>query len=70
MSKQPKTVCYPKLQSAMAYHGETQRDLAELLNLSICGISKRMLKKMQWRLDELITLSKHYEIPIEELFGE
>ena len=63
-----KIVKFPNLVSEMAKNGETQRDLAELLNLQQSAISRRLTGITKWTIDEVELICKHYNKDYNELF--
>lgn len=58
---------FPKLKAKMAYYGETQKDIAKLLDLSELSIVKRFKGTVEWNLTELRTIANHYNCKIDDL---
>lgn len=63
-----KKVLYPIIASEMAMRGETQKDMAELLNLSVPTISVKLAGGIRWYDSEIEKLCKHYKKDYLELF--
>lgn len=59
---------YPEIVNQMTLRNERLRVLAELLNVDISQISRRLTGKKQWTFDEIIILMKHYNLDFETLF--
>lgn len=59
---------YPGLVSEMAKRGETQKNIAELLGLSIPSISSRFRGKKDWSIGEIEKLCNYYGKDYYELF--
>ena len=63
-----KKVKYPELAGEMAKHGDTQKSIAKLLNLSIPSFSRRLSGEVDWSIGEIETLCKHYDKDYYVLF--
>lgn len=63
-----KKVKYPELAGEMAKHGDTQKSIAKLLDLSIPSFSRRLSGEVDWSIGEIETLCKHYKKDYYELF--
>ena len=63
-----KKVKYPELAGEMAKHGDTQKTIAKLLDLSIPSFSRRLSGEVDWSIGEIETLCKHYKKDYYELF--
>ena len=60
-------VLYPKIKAKMAYHGETRKDIAKLLELSLSAVNNRFDGKVDWLFREITTLKKHWNCDYEDL---
>ena len=63
-----KKIKYPELAGEMAKHGDTQKSIAKLLDLSIPSFSRRLSGEVDWSIGEIETLCKHYKKDYYELF--
>lgn len=63
-----KKVKYPELAGEMAKHGDTQKTIAKLLDLSIPSFSRRLSGEVDWSIGEIETLCKYYKKDYYELF--
>lgn len=63
-------VKFPDLSAEMARCGENQATLAELLDLPISAISRRMNGKIEFTKKEIDIICKHYSKTYEQLFKE
>lgn len=63
-----RTVVFPELEAAMAYAGDSQKDLAALLGVSIGQMSRRLSGAVEWRDGEIRQLCSRYGKPYEILF--
>lgn len=63
-----KKVKYPELAGEMAKHGDTQKTIAKLLELSIPSFSRRLSGEVDWSIGEIETLCKYYKKDYYELF--
>lgn len=63
-----KKVKYPELAGEMAKHGDTQKTIAKLLDLSIPSFSRRISGEVDWSIGEIETLCKYYKKDYYELF--
>lgn len=59
---------YKRLKSAMIMKGDDQKTLAELLDVSIPSISRRLSGDIDWSISEIETLCERYNMSFEELF--
>lgn len=48
--------------------GESQNDIANLLGISETSYRKRELGKLQFKMNEMFAIAKHYNKSIEEIF--
>lgn len=65
-----KAVIYPNLLAEIARSGETFAMLADLMNLSYSGFSRRINGTVEWSKSEIDTLCEHYNKPYDYLFGQ
>lgn len=63
-----KVVKFPNLVSEMARNGETQKDLAEVINTDSAGISRRLNGLTKWTIEEVELICEHYNKGYYELF--
>lgn len=63
-----KVVKFPNLVSEMARNGETQKDLAEVINTDSAGISRRLNGITKWTIEEVELICEHYNKGYYELF--
>lgn len=63
-----KTTMYPQIAIEMVKHGESQKDLAKILNLTISSVSLKLSGKVRWFEDEVRILCEHYKKDYLELF--
>ena len=59
---------YPELVNQMTLRNERLRNLAELLNVNISQISRRLTGETKFTVDEAEILMKHYNLDFETLF--
>lgn len=60
---------FPEIVRQMIKRNETLQDIADLLSLShISMVSRRLTGKIEWKLDEIKTLCKHYNTDLNKLF--
>lgn len=63
-----KTKYYPNLRAEMARSGDNMADLAELLEISIPSVSRRLSNEVPFDVNECVILCNHYNVPFEVLF--
>lgn len=63
-----KIVKFPNLVAEMARNGETQKDLAALLNISRSKMSRKMTGKSLWTIPDVEIICNHYKKDYYELF--
>lgn len=63
-----KIVKYPELAAEMVRRGETQRYLAKVLGITYSAMWRRLTGRVEWSVDEIITVCEHYGKTFEELF--
>ncbi|EKQ56335.1 MULTISPECIES: helix-turn-helix domain-containing protein [unclassified Clostridium] len=56
------------LRSLRAKHGDTQRDLAEFLGITVNTLSFKENGKYKFTLEEAYKISQRYSTPLEEIF--
>lgn len=56
------------LEFEMLKHRETQTDIAKITGLSRASISYKLSGKVEWTLNEIVAICKHYNKTFEELF--
>lgn len=61
-------ILFPGLHGEMARRGETQQELAKLINISEQCISRKFTGKNQWTFNEIEKLCEHYNKNYDELF--
>jgi len=60
---------FPEIVKQMTKRNETLKDLSNLLNITdISQVSRRLTGEYEWKLDEIWTLCKHYNMKFEKLF--
>ena len=63
-----KKILYPGLVAEMARHGDTYKNMEELLGKSNASISKRFTGKKEWKISEINKICEYYNKTFEELF--
>lgn len=53
-----------KLKGLMAEHNETRKDVAKVLNISESAVKNKLLGKSKFYFEEIVALSKHYNVEI------
>ena len=66
MSK--RIVVYPNLVSEMAKRGETQKDIAKILGISIPTISRKFSGQIDWNITEVDILCEYFNKDYYQLF--
>lgn len=56
-----------KLKAKIVEHGDTQRDLADALNIALSNLSLRINGKVDFRQDEILAIKKRYKLSAEEV---
>lgn len=59
---------YQEIIHQMKKHKETQQDLADLLQLNVSQISRKISGYIDWSTNEIRILCKHYNMKFEKLF--
>ena len=68
MEQKVKSHYYPNLRAEMARCGDNMADLAELLEISIPSVSRRLSNEIPFDVNECVILCNHYNVPFEVLF--
>lgn len=63
-----KIVKYPNLLAEMARKGESQKDLANLLDLTNASISRKLAGITHWSIEEVEKICEYYKKDYYELF--
>lgn len=61
-------VKYPALEEEMRKHGDSQKDLAALLGVSIATISRKLSGKCRWNIGDVETICEYYKKDYYQLF--
>ncbi|MEB7428338.1 helix-turn-helix domain-containing protein [Enterococcus faecalis] len=48
--------------------GESQKDIADLIGISEGSYRKREIGNLQFKMNEMFVIAKHYNKPIEDIF--
>jgi len=59
---------YPNLEVEMSRNGDTQKKLADLLNITQQTVSKKLAGKVDWTIGEVEIICEHYNKNYYELF--
>jgi len=59
---------YPNLEVEMSRNGDTQKKLADLLNITQQTVSKKLAGKVDWTIGEIEIICEHYNKNYYELF--
>lgn len=63
-----KKIKYPNLIGEMAKHGDTQKTLGDLLNITDSSVSRRLSGEIEWTISEIDIICEHYKKNYYELF--
>lgn len=63
-----KILKYPELVGEMAKHGDTQKTLAKLLDITYSSVSRRLSGRTEWSISEIEKLCEYYGKDYYELF--
>lgn len=63
-----KKIIFPELIGEMAKRGDTQKTLAELLDLPCASISRRLSGEIEWSISEVDKVCEYYKKGYYELF--
>ena len=55
-----KSVMFPVIAAEMKRRGETQKDLARILDLDISQISRKLRGEIQWTIGDVEVICLHY----------
>lgn len=61
-------IMYPNLVAEMARNGDTEHDIAKLLEVTNGAVSKKISNASKFKIDEIKMLCARYNKPFEELF--
>ncbi|MCM1259663.1 MAG: helix-turn-helix domain-containing protein [Prevotella sp.] len=53
-----------KLKGLMAEHGDTQEDIAKLLNIHVTSLYHKMKGKTEFKFSEVQIIASHYNVDI------
>lgn len=59
---------YKEITNQMTRRKETQQDIANLLEIDRSQISRKITGQVNWNMNEIKTLCKHYNMKFEKLF--
>ena len=59
---------YPNLEVEMSRNGDTQKKLADLLNITQQTVSKKLAGKVDWTIGEIEIICEHYNKDYYQLF--
>ena len=59
---------YPELRAEMVRHGDTQSAIANLINITVTSICRRLSGEIDWKISEIEKICKHYGKSYDELF--
>lgn len=57
-----------KLAGIRKEHGESQKDLAKLLNVNIQSYRNKEMDKTEFKLSEMFKIAKHYQMRVDDIF--
>lgn len=63
-----KVIKYPNLVGEMAKHGDTQKSLGKLLNITNGSVCKKLSGEREWTISEIDLICEHYKKDYYELF--
>lgn len=61
-------ILFPEIEAEMIRRGETQQDLANLLDLDRTQITRKLKGDIQWTIGDVEILTHHYNKDYWELF--
>lgn len=61
-------VKYPELEAEMAKRGDSQKDLADKLQLNAASVSRRLSGEKEWKITEIKKVCEIYNKTFCELF--
>lgn len=59
---------FPEIINQMTLRNERLKTIADLINLDISQVSRRLTGRKQWTICEIEILMKHYGMKYEKLF--
>ena len=59
---------YKEITNQMHKKKETQQDLANLLEVDKSQVCRKILGQVEWHMNEILILCKHYNMKFEKLF--
>lgn len=65
-----KIIKYPELLGEMAKHGDTQKSLANLIDITYASVCRRLSGKSDWTKSEIDKICEHYGKNYYELFKQ
>lgn len=68
MSRPLQTIKYPNLLAEIKRSGETQDDVAKLLNITRTTVNFKISGRREWTISEIESLCEHYGKDYYELF--
>lgn len=68
MKQKEKKVLYPKIAEELKKRKETQKDLANGINMSEKAISRRLNGIVVWDLEEVKAVCKYFDLSFDDLF--
>lgn len=68
IKEKPKTYYFPNLRAEMARRGDRLEDVANVLNISVPSLSRRLSNEIAFDVNEIDILCKRYQVPFETLF--
>ena len=63
-----KGIKYPNLLAEIRRRGETQDDIAKLLNIARTTVNIKLQGKRDWTISEIETICNHFEMGYYDLF--
>lgn len=61
-------ILFPEIEAEMIRKGETQQDLANLLELDRTQITRKLKGDINWTIDDIEKMTNHYNKDFRELF--
>ncbi len=61
---------FPEISNQMKKRNEKLKDIANLLNLDISQISRKLSGKIDWTFNDVKILCNHYKMDFKKLFRE
>ena len=63
-----KKILYPNLVGEMAKHGDNQKTIAKILDITHASVCRRLSGKSQWTIGDIETLCNYFNKDYYELF--